>query len=148
MVVSPELLDEVTHGYISAMLWANAVCAHESCENRDSGSDCEHTNNHGYGVEDVTAEDRSDIDAFVTDFVLSNPADFLAYYEGQRGDHGPGADTPADYFGHDMALTRNDHGAGFWDRGLGELGDRLTDAISPYGSAEVWIGEDRITFET
>lgn len=30
------------------------------------------------------------------------------------------------YFGHDIALTRNGHGAGFWDRGLGESGDKLT----------------------
>src|SRR5258707_18221 len=30
--------------------------------------------------------------------------------------------------GHDFWLTRNGHGAGFWDRGLGEVGRRLTDA--------------------
>ena len=28
--------------------------------------------------------------------------------------------------GHDFILTRNGHGAGFWNRGLGEIGDRLT----------------------
>lgn len=30
--------------------------------------------------------------------------------------------------GHDYWLTRNGHGAGFWDRGLGPVGDRLADA--------------------
>jgi len=28
--------------------------------------------------------------------------------------------------GHDLWLTRKRHGAGFWDRGMSELGDRLT----------------------
>ena len=28
--------------------------------------------------------------------------------------------------GHDFWLTRNGHGAGFWDRGLGETGKKLT----------------------
>lgn len=30
------------------------------------------------------------------------------------------------YFGHDIALTRNGHSVGFWDRGLGRAGDKLT----------------------
>jgi hypothetical protein len=34
--------------------------------------------------------------------------------------------------GHDFILTANDHGCGFWDRGLGELGDRLTEATRGY----------------
>jgi hypothetical protein len=30
--------------------------------------------------------------------------------------------------GHDLWLTSQGHGVGFWDRGLGELGDRLSKA--------------------
>jgi hypothetical protein len=30
--------------------------------------------------------------------------------------------------GHDYVLTTGGHGAGFWDRGLGEWGDILTEA--------------------
>jgi len=30
--------------------------------------------------------------------------------------------------GHDYVLTTGGHGAGFWDRGYGEAGDRLTEA--------------------
>lgn len=36
--------------------------------------------------------------------------------------------------GHDFWLTREGHGAGFWDRGLGELGDKLTKAAETWGS--------------
>jgi hypothetical protein len=34
--------------------------------------------------------------------------------------------------GHDFILTANHHGAGFWDRGLGARGDRLTKASDGY----------------
>lgn len=35
--------------------------------------------------------------------------------------------------GHDLCLTRNGHGAGFWDEGLGELGDYLTHVAKGMG---------------
>lgn len=44
--------------------------------------------------------------------------------------------------GHDFWLTRNGHGAGFWDRGLGERGRRLTDACRPYGKVDLYLGDD------
>lgn len=44
--------------------------------------------------------------------------------------------------GHDFWLTRNGHGAGFWDRGLGELGERLSKASKVYGSVDLVIGSD------
>lgn len=36
--------------------------------------------------------------------------------------------------GQDFYLTRNGHGAGFWDRGYGEIGRQLTEAAKIYGS--------------
>lgn len=44
--------------------------------------------------------------------------------------------------GRDFALTRNGHGAGFWDRGLGEIGDLLSDESRAYGSHSVYISVD------
>ena len=44
--------------------------------------------------------------------------------------------------GHDFLLTRNGHGAGFWDRGLGDLGDKLTEAAQTFGSQDVYAGDD------
>lgn len=44
--------------------------------------------------------------------------------------------------GFDFWLTRNHHGAGFWDRGLGDIGERLTAACKPYGSIDLYIGDD------
>ena len=38
-----------------------------------------------------------------------------------------------EHIGHDFWLTSQGHGAGFWDRGLGEVGDILTDSADGYG---------------
>lgn len=45
--------------------------------------------------------------------------------------------------GHDFYLTRNGHGAGFWDRGYGERGKRLSIAAKTFGSTEVWYDSRR-----
>jgi len=37
--------------------------------------------------------------------------------------------------GYDFWLTRNGHGVGFWDRGYGEVGDKLTALADKYGSS-------------
>lgn len=47
-------------------------------------------------------------------------------------------------FGHDLALTRNGHGAGFWDRGLGDAGDALTDWAESLGTLHIFHGSDSI----
>lgn len=40
---------------------------------------------------------------------------------------------------HDLWLTRNGHGAGFWDRDLGELGERLTAAAKAAGTRDLYV---------
>jgi len=44
-----------------------------------------------------------------------------------------------DQVGHDLWLTRNHHGCGFWDRGLGKVGDALTELAHLYGEAYVFF---------
>ncbi len=48
---------------------------------------------------------------------------------------------------HDFALTRNGHGAGFWDRGLGEVGARLTEAAKVYGGQDLSFDADSRTLD-
>ncbi len=50
----------------------------------------------------------------------------------------------AEKCGHDFWLTRNHHGAGFWDRDdLPEGdGDRLTAAAHAFGECDLVVGED------
>jgi len=40
--------------------------------------------------------------------------------------------------GHDFWLTRNGHGAGFWDRGLGDVGDQLSDIACEFPERNVY----------
>lgn len=41
--------------------------------------------------------------------------------------------------GHDFWLTRERHGAGFWDRGLGDAGRQLTDASHLWGDGGLMV---------
>jgi hypothetical protein len=43
--------------------------------------------------------------------------------------------------GHDFALTRNGHGAGFWDGDWPEHGDMLTEASKPFGTRSLWFND-------
>jgi hypothetical protein len=45
--------------------------------------------------------------------------------------------------GHDFWLTRNGHGAGFWDGDWPETaGKRLTAASHAYGEVDLYVGDD------
>ncbi len=51
--------------------------------------------------------------------------------------------TELEQAGHDFWLTRNGHGAGFWDGDWqDEVGQRLTAASKAYGSCDLYIGDD------
>ena len=50
-------------------------------------------------------------------------------------------------FAHDFWLNRNRHGAGFWDRGLGELGDKLTKMAKVHCSCDLYLNEETMEIE-
>ena len=72
-------------------------------------------------------------------FQAANAADLESYSEQckPRGEYD--VDECA---GHDFWLTRNHHGVGFWDRGLGDLGDRLTTAAQRFRETDVYLSDD------
>lgn len=111
-------LDAFTQGYIEAAFWTE--CNSDNPE-----------------LEMATFADLSQ-SAFVAmvadcvDFEESN-AEALALYYAQRNEVSAG---------HDFWLTRNGHGAGFWDRGMGEVGDQLTAACRGYGECNLYMGDD------
>lgn len=67
------------------------------------------------------------------DFVLANYRDLAAHGTPEQG-------------GHDFWLSRNRHGTGFWDRGTGEVGDRLYEAAKLYGTVDVYLGDDNYVY--
>jgi hypothetical protein len=72
--------------------------------------------------------------------MLYEVAGFVAGCLAERPDVFDGID--AGQIGHDFWLTRNRHGAGFWDRGLGERGQWLTDMARPSGECSLYVGDD------
>jgi hypothetical protein len=44
--------------------------------------------------------------------------------------------------GHDLWLTRCRHGDGFWDRGIGDTGDKLTALCHAMGEVDLYVGDD------
>lgn len=50
---------------------------------------------------------------------------------------------PEAQHGHDFWLTRNRHGAGFWDRGYPKaVSDALTAGAHGFGELDLYIGDD------
>lgn len=78
------------------------------------------------------------IDADCAGFQETNEALLSLAYE--RGAYGEAQ------AGHDFWLTRNGHGCGFWDRGLGVIGAQLSVAAEAYGSVGLYVGDDNLIY--
>jgi hypothetical protein len=49
--------------------------------------------------------------------------------------------------GHDFWLTRNGHGAGFWDgEWYKEVGERLTKASKAFGEVNIYVGDGDLIY--
>jgi hypothetical protein len=126
MARTADALEAFTLGYAYATLWANTHDDHDG----DVCPEAWQTPAAGWELEAFTPDARARIEQDCADFFAGNLRDLWAYVREQ----GPVSDRHAfRSAGHDFALTRNRHGAGFWDRGLGDLGARLTDAAHAYG---------------
>lgn len=116
-------MDQFTKGYIACGLWASTL-------DDDSPMDKQYDASH------LSSEALKRIEEVCTDFQTAN-ADLLAHTH-----------SPADQNGHDFFLTRNHHGAGFWDRGYGKIGDDLTQKAHEYGSDDWYIGDSGLIYIT
>lgn len=110
-----QYVDRVMGAYVECALW---------CSTGDDGEPLDAD----YTVDDIAPEAIADMRNDVAAFCADNASDLDSI--------------PADMVGHDFWLTRNRHGAGFWDRGYGALGDRLTEAAHVYGSSDLYVGDD------
>lgn len=95
------------------------VRAYEECalwaSTNENGEPLDRT----YDIDDFSKDTNKRIQEDCTNFINDNWTDLKELSPSKCG--------------HDFFLTRNRHGAGFWDRGLGKVGDRLTKASHPYG---------------
>jgi hypothetical protein len=107
-------MDNFTKNYLICALWSSTD---------DSGNPIDHN----YDVSDLAPE--------AVKQAISECKDFRSYagslLEGLSDEQA----------GHDFWLTRNGHGAGFWDRGLGAKGRKLSDAAKTFGSCDLYVGD-------
>lgn len=134
MKITPEnytSLDPFTRAYMECALWSS------NDESNASGGEPFDSN-----------YDPSDIAPEAFDSMIE---DCRAFQEAHYADIGiclQGIGRGPDFAGHDFWLTRNHHGAGFWDRYNGddeELSaafDRLDKASKAYGECNLYLGDD------
>ena len=77
---------------------------------------------------DLAPETREQMEADCVKFEAENSTDLWEYGTQSQG-------------GHDFWLTRNGHGAGFWEDDT-PVGNRLTEACKAHGEFTLYIGDD------
>jgi len=118
--VTWDKLDDMTRQYLETALWSTS-----------HGEDGNLDDNHG--IEDVSQES---IDRAITDCRSFRLAAKLWLDE-------LGAEYDDGKIGHDFLLTRNGHGAGFWDGDYPKkIGDELTRISHGYGEVNFYLGDD------
>jgi hypothetical protein len=135
-------MDAVIVAYIECALWSEscqgtATEAHTDPD-RCSGEDCDSSLSHdlNFGIDDMAPGAAREMEETCEAFVKSCLDERPDVFDGI---------TP-DMIGHDLWLTRNGHGVGFWDRGLGERGDWLTGMTKPFGDAHLYAGTDGLIY--
>ena len=130
-----EFVTRFVDSFVECIIWTDEDSIKEGMS--DNGEDPDtleltRENFQAASLEEIISECR--------DFVVANWGDLQEYSKTGR---------TADFAGHDFCLSRNGHGTGFWDRGVGDLGDRLHEAAKVYGSASLYLGDDdRIYYQS
>lgn len=83
------------------------------------------------------------VEAFTKVALKTARKDCQAFYD-LHGDLMCQANADMSQHGHDFWLTRNRHGAGFWDRGYGAFGDELSTAAKAFGECHVLVNRKRL----
>lgn len=126
-------VDAVLASAIESLLWSETICLGEGAPEREDGiGDGEPFDDHFYAEdlsEEALSELRSDVEGFLSLAEVREVLDRLT-------------DLSDEQIGHDFILTRNRHGAGFWDRGLGADGETLTKWAHTFGTFGLMVGDD------
>ena len=118
-------MDNFTKGYIEAALWSS---------NDDNGDPLDKN----YTVHNISIETLAKITHDCIKFQEENEWDLWIAYEKYPEREW----TNEEQAGHDFWLTRNGHGCGFWDRGIGDVGDRLTSICKKFGVFDIYVGDN------
>lgn len=114
----PEFVD----AYLEAALWASSV-----------GDNEKPLDDQGYAIHDFAQSAINEAVEQSNAFILANMRDLTV---------GGQSRVSRQRHGHDFWLSRNGHGAGFFDRGYGDAGKRLQKAAKIYGESNAYVGND------
>jgi len=115
-------------GYLDCALWCGIIAP----EGIEPGDD--------YTTRDIDPKSNREAIRECLDFFQANETDLFAVDVRSTSD----GSRPFEILGHDFYLSRNGHGTGFWDRGYGDIGDKLHRAAAVYGSASLMLCEDTL----
>jgi len=127
-------LDEFTTAYLVAALWSTTD------HNDEDGGQSLDLN---YDLCDIAPESMRAAIESCAEFQEQHKELLATAYElytPRDGYHGPAL------AGHDLWLTAAGHGAGYWDRGLGDVGKALTDAARKFGECYIEVGDDGLIY--
>lgn len=117
-------MDSFLEGYVECALWSSTD---------DAGFPLDDN----YGVEDIDPATLTQMEVDCRDFqqaqaaLLDEAQTIRMMYDNANA-------------GHDFWLSRNGHGAGFFDRGLGDVGDKLQAAARIYGSVNLSVANGKV----
>jgi hypothetical protein len=117
------------------MSFRDFVDAYIDCALWSSSDDSGEPLDQNYSPDDIHPDSLRDIEAVCRDF-------YDAWSEVWQGAHRPTQWNDDQIAGYDFWLTRNRHGAGFWDGDWSTVGYDLTTACKPYGGAYIYVGDD------
>jgi hypothetical protein len=124
-------IDGMVYGYLEAQLWAQIDMERLDDQGNSPALD------ENYDVDDVAEDYVDDVREEFASLVTEYPIAVRMYLTQRKIAAGDGS--ASEHFGHDFYLTREGHGVGFRDRGLGELGDYLTKISKWAGPAsDLW----------
>lgn len=118
-------LDTFTRAYIECALWLSTD------NSTDSGGEPLDKN---YSASDLAPETLAKM--------VADCSKFQAETETLREDY------PDENAGHDFWLTRNGHGAGFWENDFGTEAncEALTKHCEAFGACDLYIGDDGLIY--
>jgi hypothetical protein len=112
-------MDTFTRSYIATALWSSTDDAGEPLDAE-------------FGTEDLAPKTM---------------AGMIEDCEAFQRDHAEDIADDPERAGHDFWLTRNHHGAGFWDGDWPvDAGKRLTAASHVYGGVDLYVGDDGLIY--
>jgi hypothetical protein len=117
-------LDGFTRGYIEAMFFTETGHAEDE--------ELEHAS-----VAELAPGTLAEIKRACAMFQMTNAPDLAEAFNNTEYD--------AEAAGRDFWYSRNGHGVGFWDRGLGEVGERLH-KLARHNEVTLYRGDDNLLY--